>query len=241
VPWHDEKVFDRCVVCGRALGLVWAVDHLGEKLCQRCLSGPRCLGCDGATGGTAERSQTTLPDGRVRCQRCSRGAVDTSTDVNAVVKLVRPLLQSFGIRLVNRVKVELTTTAELHRQVGSHAQGFTMIQPANGYGSTRVLALRIVDGLPATLFGSVLAHEMGHAWLAGCPGPRDAPTEEGLCELVASWWLHQRGGKLAAHILNKMNVNPDPVYGAGYREARQRAGAHRPAEVVARVQRRGQL
>jgi Protein DA1 len=68
------------------------------------------------------------------------------------------------------------------------------------------------NGLPATVFDSVLAHEMGHAWLAGCPDVgREEASEEGICELVASWWLRERGGRLAAYRLDAMMANPDPV------------------------------
>ena len=230
-----------CAVCGQRLGLAWVVDHFGEPICDRCISTPRCLGCDAHTGGAGERAQTVLSGSRVRCRRCSRGAVDAHADIGPVVAVVRPLLQSFGIRLVNRIRVELVSPADLRDQAGENLHGLTLIRPG-GITPAQVLALRIVDGLPATLFGSVLAHEMGHAWLAGCPqGERDKPTEEGLCELVASWWLHHRGGRLSAHLLSKMGTNPDPVYGAGFRDARKRTEGHSPAEVVSRVQRFGRL
>jgi hypothetical protein len=53
-----------------------------------------------------------------------------------------------------------------------------------------VLQLTVVDGLPATILGSVLAHEMGHAWLAGCPdADRDEATEEGI------WLYAMKRGK----------------------------------------------
>ena len=83
---------------------------------------------------------------------------------------------------------------------------------------------------------------MSHAWLAGCPDVgRDEATEEGICELVASWWLHERGGRLAAHRLDAMAANPDPVYGGGYREALRRAQGRTPTDIVAAVARSGRL
>jgi hypothetical protein len=92
-----------------------------------------------------------------------------------------------------------------------------------------------------TSFGAVLAHEMGHAWLAACPGGRDRSEEEGMCELVASWWLRERGGPLAAHLLDLMDTRPDPVYGDGYRRACEAAAGRDPAAIVRAVAATGHL
>jgi hypothetical protein len=90
--------------------------------------------------------------------------------------------------------------------------------------------------------GQVLAHEMGHGWLAGCPGDdRGDVDEEGICELVASWWLAERGGPFARHLLAGMAANSDPVYGEGFRLASRRAAGLTPAQVVEHVSRTGSL
>jgi hypothetical protein len=155
--------------------------------------------------------------------------------------MVRPLLQSYGIRLPNRVRVQLATVAEITERMGTGHSGYTATR-RTGNGPARVTELRIVRGLPATQFGSVLAHEMGHSWLAGCPrGGRTRQDEEGLCELVASWWLLRRGGPLARSLLDSMRSNPDPIYGEGFRRARRATEALTPVQIVAQVTRIGHL
>jgi hypothetical protein len=183
-----------------------------------------------------------LADGRVRCQRCSRGAVDAQGDVAAVVRLVRPLLHSWGIRLPNRVRVELASRTAIEARTGRSLHGLTITRWAPG-AVAEVVEIRIVDGLPATQFGQVLAHEMGHAWLAGCPGGERGgdEEEEGICELLGSWWLQHRGGRLAAQLLASMEANTDPVYGKGFRNARDRSRGLGHHEIVARLQRTGRL
>jgi hypothetical protein len=154
---------------------------------------------------------------------------------------VRPLLHSYGIRLPNRVRVELTALTELEQRAGRPLHGMTVTEYGPG-GWCQVVELRVADGLPATQFGQVLAHEMGHAWLAGCPGSgRPAEEEEGICELLGSWWLLARGGRLAAHLLDRLSTNPDPVYGQGFRDVHRRAHGVPPAGVVSRIGRTGQL
>ncbi|MEU5692310.1 protein DA1 [Actinosynnema sp. NPDC020468] len=215
---------------------MWVEDHFGETLCQGCAGGPPCWSCEAVTGGTGARARTVLADGRVRCARCSRSAVDRQSDVGGVVALVRPLLHSYGISLPNRVRVSLAGPAGLTLG-GQAVHGLTRVVQFGR--SARVVSLEVVSGLPATGFGRVLAHEMAHAWLARCPGTRSAAVEEGTCELVGSWWLAHRGGPLAEHLLRGMAESPDPLYGKGYRDVARRARGLAPAQVVRRVEATG--
>jgi hypothetical protein len=187
------------------------------------------------------RAETVLPDGRSRCARCSKWAVDHQSDVGSVVQLVRPLLHSYGVRLPNQVRVELVEPSELRAGGGELVRGETVMEQDCLSGASRVRGIRVISGMPATQFGKVVAHEMGHGWLALCPGSRGPAAEEGICELVGSWWLRHRGGPLAAHYLEQMMRNPDQLYGDGYRSAYRKAGDLPPAEVVHRMETTGQL
>jgi hypothetical protein len=231
----------KCVVCAGFLGLTWLEDHFGERLCWKCVDGSPCWSCSAATGGSETRARTVLADGRSRCARCSRWAVDTQSDVGAVVRAVRPLLQSYGLRLPNPVRVELVEPGELRTGTGEFVHGATVVERGSRRDLARLCSIRVITGMPATRFGQVVAHEMGHGWLARCPGRRSSADEEGICELVGSWWLRHRGGRLAAHYLEELKQNPDPVYGGGYRSVCRRAGNLSPAEVVRRMETTGQL
>jgi protein DA1 len=231
----------RCVVCEEFLGLTWTRDHFGEWICKKCVLRARCWSCSANTGGTRTRAGTALSDGRIRCARCSKWAVDHQSDVGAVVQLVRPLLHSYGVRLPNQVRVDLVEPHELRAGAGTLLHGRTVVEPGRLGGASRVRSIKVVAGMPATQFGQVVAHEMGHGWLTLCPGRRSSATEEGICELIGSWWLRHRGGRLAAYYLDQMMRNPDPVYGDGYRSAYRKAGDVTPAEVVRQIERTGRL
>lgn len=231
----------KCVVCDKLLGLTWLVDHFDERICRKCSNHPRCWSCSAITGGTGMRAETVLPDGRSRCARCSKWAVDQQSDVGSVVQLVRPLLHSYGVRLPNQVRVELVEPSELHADAGEFVRGQTVMEQDCQGGASRVRGIRVISGMPATQFGKVVAHEMGHGWLTLCPGSRPPAAEEGICELIGSWWLQHRGGPLAAHYLTQMMKNPDPTYGDGYRSACHRAGDSTPTEVVRRIATTGRL
>jgi hypothetical protein len=230
-----------CVVCAELLGLAWIEDHFDERLCRKCAGGAPCWSCSAVTGGSGMRARTVLADGRIRCARCSRWAVDAQSDVGAVVRLVRPLLQSYGLRLPNPVRVRLVEPGELRTGTDELVHGTTVVERGRRADPARLRSIRVITGMPATRFGQVVAHEMGHGWLARCPGRRSSADEEGICELVGSWWLRHRGGRLAAHYLEELERNPDPVYGGGYRSVRRRTGDLSPAEVVRRLEKTGRL
>ncbi len=59
------------------------------------------------------------------------------------------------------------------------------------------LAVQVVYGLPRLLTGSILAHEVMHAWLrlSGCTRLPEQ-VEEGLCQLMALLWLEAQADKV---------------------------------------------
>ncbi|XP_022949691.1 protein DA1-related 1-like isoform X1 [Cucurbita moschata] len=75
--------------------------------------------------------------------------------------------------------------------------GFSFMDMLKSYPqlvyNREVDAILVLYGLPRLLTGSVLAHEMMHAWLhlEGYPN-LSKPIEEGICEVVAHMWLKSK-------------------------------------------------
>ena len=109
----------------------------------------------------------------------------------------------------------------------------------------RVCCVLVLYGMPREMTMEVLAHEMMHAHfrLHGFP-PLSGRVEEGLCQLIAFLWLtrdadrdrtagrnHSRNNQntgsdhnediaaLKRFCLHKLERDPDPDYGEGFREA----------------------
>lgn len=108
-----------------------------------------------------------------------------------------------------------------------------------------VTAILILYGLPRLLTGSILAHEMMHAWLR-LQGYRtlSQDVEEGICQVLAHMWLisqiatissghtssatSSRAGKrspfdkkLAEFFKHQIESDMSPVYGNGFRAGNQ--------------------
>ncbi|XP_030512257.1 protein DA1-related 1-like isoform X2 [Rhodamnia argentea] len=77
-------------------------------------------------------------------------------------------------------------------RIGAGNQFIDMItEPYKLVRSCDVTAILILYGLPRLLTGSILAHEMMHAWLRLEGYPNLSPeVEEGICQVLAHMWLN---------------------------------------------------
>lgn len=138
-------------------------------------------------------------------------------------------------------------------------------------GPTRceITAILVLYGLPWLLTGSILAHEVMHAWLRLSGYAHLTPkVEEGLCQLMALLWLERQqqgprtaAGKtrsssmastegsgavgyeerLAAFLGHQIRTDASPVYGDGLREALDAFQRFGLQTVLAHVKRAGKL
>ena len=75
----------------------------------------------------------------------------------------------------------------------------------------------VLDMLPKLDFESVLAHEYLHVWLYMNKLDYGSTTSEGFCNIAKALIYEDKGGKFSEIQLKKMNDDPDPNYGRGYR------------------------
>lgn len=114
-----------------------------------------------------------------------------------------------------------------------------------------VTAILVLCALPRLLTGSILAHEVMHAWLRLSGFPRlPAQVEEGLAQLMALQWLERQcplqgsfEERLQSHLGEQIRSDTTDVYGDGFRAAlnsfQQLDG--NLAEVLRHVKQTGQL
>ena len=105
-----------------------------------------------------------------------------------------------------------------------------------------VTAVLVLTGMPRIQMAGVLAHEAFHVWCSltrSMPNRLPLKVEEGLCQLVSSRYFAERLAGyttqptmqtewdylLVRFLQHSIEVNPDPVYGEGFREAATSANA----------------
>lgn len=221
-----------CTTCGRMLlGRVF-VSAWGKPFCDRHASLPRCRGC-----------QLPLePPPRERlplCADCRPVAVGTQGEVKHVLPPLAQEIRALGVRLRSRTHVRLVDPSELpstHPGQAGEVAGLTLLS------GTSAVEIRVLRGLTPARFGSVVAHETMHAYLfeRGFPCTHP-PSEEGMCELLAHEWVRRRKGPLFRWEQDRLEQNPDPVYGNGFRAARSSVERQGIVETLRTLRRTGRL
>ncbi|KAL3039067.1 hypothetical protein AAZX31_01G166700 [Glycine max] len=86
---------------------------------------------------------------------------------------------------------QTVTTISRRPRIGAGYRAIDMItEPYRLIRHCEVTAILVLYGLPRLLTGSILAHEMMHAWLRLKGYPNLSPeVEEGICQVLAHMWL----------------------------------------------------
>ncbi|KZV20211.1 hypothetical protein F511_01068 [Dorcoceras hygrometricum] len=241
-PSHEHDGTPRCCSCERMES--WdsrsAALNDGRKLCLECL--------DSSIMDTNE------------CQPLLRDIQDFFAGLNMEVTQKIPILlverqalndamggERHGHHHVPETRglclsEEQTISTILRRpRLGAGNKVFGMrTEPYKLRRHCEVTAILILYGLPRLLTGSILAHEMMHAWLRlnGYQTLRQ-DVEEGICQVMANMWLESQSQsssdtsssgrglrspferKLAMFLKNQIATDTSEIYGNGFRAANQ--------------------
>jgi Protein DA1 len=213
---------DSCPVCGRAMTARRWIGLTGEQFCDRHPGMASCVLC----GMPADADGLTIPS----CRRCAATSVRTQADIKRELPAIRRQLTALGIRTIRPIWVELVSAEKLRGIAGNHALGVTVSR------GEEVINLQVRQDLPLLKFGTTVTHEMMHSYMTQ-NGFGEVPDRiaEGMCQLLAYAWVIRQDGILAAAERRQIEENPDPVYGDGFREAREavrRVGVRRTLTTV---------
>jgi len=226
----------QCAVCGKLMlagGML--MDLWGNVHCARHREEyPACSACNRIVCPRLTGGGVTYADGRVVCSLCRETAVDTKQQAKPIVEAIAGWLHDRGVRFEGLVlKIDLGSTHQLRRAQGDRSSptgpGWGQLlgviarttEHRDGHVRRKVNGVTILSGLPRELFEGVVAHELGHAWLyLARVDNLESWAEEGFCNLL-SYVLHkERSTDEAHHWVKALEMDPDPVYGEGFRRVR---------------------
>ena len=203
-----------CAVCNAPVGSAYARNEWKESICVAHAGLPGCLWC-GSHRALQEQN------GIFACQPCR----DTETDSNEkVARCVEDVLRWYqmviGPHRLDDVSVSyggLTVPPP-----GGGTLGWTNAQWRGNAGHAEILTVPFV---PEAALHQILAHEFAHVVLILEPStfrphgriPSDELIVEGSCEVFAHEYLLHRGDDMSTRLAERIERNPHPVYGDGYR------------------------
>lgn len=239
-----------CPICNAPLIRFHQEDAWGNHYCERhAREYPRCtccqrLICDRLTGGgVAYRDQ------RLVCNLCRKTAIDTKEQAKPYIEAVAAWMYQQGFTFQHlALRIELVYRHDLisrsEHQGSGEPQGMIFKTTFTGGGKAprrKVDGVAILKGLSRHVMEGVAVHELGHAWLFlhGVDG-LGAPIEEGFCNLLSH--LYHRGFNTdeARFCMKIIELDPDPVYGDGFRAvnaAVQRYGLSQIVDYLRRYRR----
>ncbi len=221
--WHPEHFC--CGVCRRPLARQFSLSHHQEPFCNCHAQNQILCQCCGHL----------IPGNQPTGEFCASCRSDIPQDSKALEPLLAGIQgqlrgeglpwwpQSFPLRLVapDEMKISDTQTdaplAGLIRKVST--------SDAKGRPVRSVPEIRLLRGRPSLMQGAVIAHELGHAWIfqKSC---YELPTdlEEGFCEFCSYLWLSSSKDPRAAYRMERIALNPDLIYGGGFRKIKELGG-----------------
>ncbi|KAI3684800.1 hypothetical protein L6452_34026 [Arctium lappa] len=233
-PFHEHDGTPRCCSCERMepRETRYAALNDGRKLCLECLNSavmdttacqPLYLDIQQFYEGLDMKLEQKIPLLLVDMQALNE-AMDGERNGHYHMPETRGLCLS-----------EEQTVSTVLRQprigIGNRVPNMR-IEPYKLTGRCEVTAILILYGLPRLLTGSILAHEMMHAWLR-LKGYRTLrqDVEEGICQVLAHMWLtsqiasissrqgkrSQLEKKLAEFFKHQIESDQSQVYGNGFR------------------------
>ena len=234
----DQRL-PHCHSCGAAMKTYYRITGLygSFEFCEKCARLPLCYACQLPQPGK------TLADGRFLCRQCYESAVTDPDEIARIFEKTRELLEkklSFEFdHVIELYSVDLPTLKQnaaadnLGSEVGSYvfsAMLYTKTVSVAGQPEERQYlddercSIYVLNLLPEKRLSEVFAHELTHDYLRHRYGTfEDLKLEEGTCEYVAARvnTLLKRPGQNI-----RFELNPDPVYGDGYRQAAEYVKKH---------------
>ena len=213
----------KCVECKTSDPIRYVRNRFWKTyLCERCVLGQVCAWCN-QFGGCEPFEGIDV------CRECRRLIIDTPEELDELKTEAIDLLSiHIGPNNLHMIPVMLKRDAAFGEKptllgVAASREDLTLLQ--------------LESGIPHSFALAVLCHEFGHAILfrdhetlekRSTGGTHALMVEEGFCEVLCALALQSRSDPVARWQSFLMPVNPDPIYGDGFRlmwKAAQEAGS----------------
>ncbi|OGV33961.1 MAG: hypothetical protein A2020_11370 [Lentisphaerae bacterium GWF2_45_14] len=224
-----STTFPMCIICGKkASGGSFFNGDKRNFVCPGCANKPRCCSCLLPCA-----DYRVLDDGRHLCSKCNETAVFDNEEASPVFKEVRAIMKKeLGIYTGHHVPFTLADENTLKscsnndpstgQEQGVFIFKTSIEQTVTDKGEIvksvvkeKTYSIIALYGLSRKKLAEVMAHELAHDWMQeNYPDISDLKVKEGWAEFIAGRFNSALGNE---SFNVRMDYNPNPVYGDGYR------------------------
>ncbi|QSH42244.1 hypothetical protein P0136_03790 [Lentisphaerota bacterium ZTH] len=230
-----KTTLPKCSICGSPFSSgVKIQSPTGTRIyCPQCAKLPRCFCC------SLPARCRKLQDGRNICPACYKNAIFEQTEAQKVFDEVRgKMRKDLGIGSNHRIIFKLVDAKFLEKNSSNHQPGqelglykhnytrktitktsYSLLggkkQNSKTFSTDDRYYIYALYGVPRYKLIEICAHELAHDWMEEqFPHIKDLKIKEGWAEYIASA-VNDLFGQ--SQYNERMNNNPDPVYGEGFR------------------------
>ena len=225
---YKNHILPKCSVCIKPLEKEYNYDAWGNKYHSHHSYGKgNCSSCSRIISDRTTGGGLTHIDGRSICSLCLPDIVDTKAEIENSRKRVLRLLKELGFsNLPNDTPISLKNRNELRILMPENSMisgltnssySYTEDYYGNIIEEKSEYEIFILDKLPKIDFDSILAHEYLHVWLYMNKLDYSSQITEGFCNLAKAQIYNKKSDQHSLIQLSKMDDDPDPNYGHGYR------------------------
>ncbi|XP_022884793.1 protein DA1-related 1-like isoform X2 [Olea europaea var. sylvestris] len=259
-PYHkacyQEHFYPKCEVCKKFLpgSFYWLHPYWKQKSCRSHWSDgtPRCSSCNRLTE-SAEAKYVAFDDGRKLCLKCMESVIMDKNEFQPVYLEVQEFYEGLDMKIEQEFPMILVDLKAMNEAM--YGEKLIQRRPKIGAGNQvtdvttepykltskfDVTAILILYGLPRLLTGSIVAHEMMHAWLRlNGYGTLAEDVAEGICQVLAHMWLEYQiifmsdssenpayEKKLGEFYKYQIETHSSPSYGDGFRAGKKAVVKH---------------
>ncbi len=231
---YNNSVLPKCAVCLEPLSGTYTIDAYGNKYhSSHNREMNKCSCCDRIISKNTTGGGNALADGRYICNICGATSVYSQREIERTFNLTVQRLISMGLNLeLNRIKIKGVDVNGMMRYADNYSpgmQGYCSSETEKEYVNDKLKrtttshTIYVLNGLPSILLESVIAHELMHAWLYDTtPNRHSSNITEGSCNYISYLYLLENKVSQSGDFIRKLENNPDPVYGGGFRDIKKR-------------------
>lgn len=231
---YENNILSKCSVCGLPLSGRYTIDMYGNKYHAAHLNeSSKCDCCGRLISQNLTNGGIKYSDGRSICSNCYSDAIFKREDFERVLDKVMQRLISLGLKLDKRkIKIIGVDRNGLRSQAPDYTdkmQGYCNSETKTEYENniltkqTTTHTIYVLTGVSSTAFESIIAHELMHSWIYdNTQNNHSDKTREGACNYISYLYLNNFPTKTSADFIIKLERNPDPVYGGGFVEIKNK-------------------
>lgn len=206
-----------CCINNKYINGSYYTDPYGNNAYTYHFDNLNAFHCQSCSVMYANYDNTTLQ--KQLCPSCYIDSKHSNQDIQNALKYVSYILKKTGIYPISLKASDIAVCSHQKMEGLSGdkiTKGLAFVKQTN-FSSTFEFSIYIIEHLPKIEFQAVLAHEIGHTWIADQGIKLPKQHEEGFCNLCSFLIYEDWNCTHGDLLIERLEKDTTPIYGNGFR------------------------